>query len=109
MELSSVSFVDVLSVSAKEIYKLKTPFLFDATPVKTDAKPILSRGTYDIYVGALEEDKLPTYVILNRETGVVEFTSEVLPVINDWLNHFLGLPDPIPNLEQLDLNLVAKN
>ena len=55
----------------------------------TDAKPLLARGPYDVYVGAIDEDKLPMYVVLNRETGVVEFTHEVTAFVTDWLNHFV--------------------
>jgi hypothetical protein len=40
-----------------------------------------------VVVGALDEDKLPMYVVINR-TGVVEFTTENTPVYKDWLTHF---------------------
>lgn len=68
---------------------MKTPILFNAEPIKTDAKPFLVRGPYDVYVGTIDEDKLPMYVIINRSTGVVEFTTEVTGIVNDWLDHFV--------------------
>lgn len=69
--------------------KLKFPILLNAGPIKTDVSPIFSRGPYDVFVGTIAEDRLPQYVIINREHGVVEFTSEVTAVINDWLNFFV--------------------
>ena len=73
-------------------------------------EPVLSRGVYDVFVGAIEEDKLPMYVVINRDTGVVEFTHEVIAFINDWLTHFVKDVEAANQvLGQLDLGLVSKN
>jgi hypothetical protein len=88
---------------------LKTPFVFDALPFKSAVKPVISQGPYDVYVGALEEDKLPVYVIINRDTSVVEGTNEVIGVVKEWLNHFAPIEFTAQDLGQLDLGLVAKN
>jgi hypothetical protein len=85
---------------------LKKPILFNAEPIKTDVTPILVRGPYDVYIGALDEDKIAQYVVIRRDTGVIEFTHEVTAFIEDWLNHFVK--DPIAAnaaLGQLNLNL----
>lgn len=85
---------------------MKTPFLYNPSPVKTDVTPVLARGPYNVYVGAIDEDKLPMYVIVNRDTGVVEATNEILGYIEDWLNHFVK-EDLTNNKDsgQLNLNL----
>ena len=51
------------------------------------------KGNYDVQVGALKEEDLPIYLVVNRDTGVVEFFNENLFFIKDWLNHFV-LPQP---------------
>lgn len=85
---------------------MKKPLLFNAEPVKSDAKPILARGPYDVYVGAIDEDKLPMYVVINRDTGVVEFTHEVTAFVTDWLNHFVKEDQVAAGInEQLGLGL----
>lgn len=54
-------------------------------PILSD-KPIFSQGVYDVWVGALEADKLPQYVVINRDTEVVEYTSEVTLGYTSWLD-----------------------
>jgi len=66
---------------------MKTPVIYS---VDADGKnlPIFSQGDYDVFIGALEDDKLPMYVLVNRNTQVVEFTTEVTPIYKEWLDHF---------------------
>lgn len=59
----------------------KTPIL--------KGNPLFSQGDYDVFVGAPSEDSFAMYVVVNREYGVVEYTNEVLPLIKEWLNHFV--------------------
>lgn len=66
---------------------MKKPIIFSVTEGGENA-PVFSQGVYDVFVGALEEAKLPMYVVINRDTGVVEFTHEVTAFYKDWLNHF---------------------
>lgn len=75
-------------------------------PIILSDGPIFAQGVYDVFVGTLEEDKLPMYVVRNRDTKVVEFTHEVTQFYRDWLNHFAKqvLEEP-----QLNLDLVTKN
>jgi hypothetical protein len=88
---------------------LKTPIIFsldDAGKVV----PIFSQGDYDVVVGALEENKLPMYVVINRTTGVVEFTHEVTAFYKDWLNHFSPSEFTTKDADsQLPLSLSLKN
>ena len=84
---------------------MKKPILYNAEPLKTDVTPILSRGIYDVFVGAVEEDKLPMYVVINRGTGVIEFTSEVTTFINDWLNYVLKTPPEDAPLADVQMEL----
>lgn len=62
--------------------------------------PIFSQGDYDVFVGALKEDDLPVYVVINRTTNVAEFTHEVTNFYKDWLNHFAKVEAPA----QIDMN-----
>lgn len=66
---------------------MKKPIIYSITENGENA-PIFSQGDYDVFVGALEGDKLPQYVVINRTTGVVEFTHEVTAFYKDWLSHF---------------------
>ena len=91
---------------------MKTPVVYNAEPFKTDVIPLIVRGPYDVYVGDLEGYKLPTYLIINRTTSVVEFTSEVLPIIENWLSQAVPLPGLLDNMasaQQLSLNLKNTN
>lgn len=58
---------------------MKKPILYTETP-------IFSQDDYDVFVGTMEEDKLPIYVVINRNTNVVEFTSEVTLGYLSWLD-----------------------
>lgn len=84
---------------------MKKPIIFS---LDADGKvvPIFSQGDYDVVVGALEENKLPMYVVINRTTGVVEFTHEVTAFYKDWLNHF-AKPEEVA--EQNPFNFSLKN
>lgn len=67
---------------------MKKPILYNPDSTTDNVKPIFSQGDYDVFVGSLEEDKLPVYVVINRNSNVVEFTHEVSGFYRDWLNHF---------------------
>jgi hypothetical protein len=77
--------------------------------------PIFSQGDYDVVVGSLEEDKLPMYVIINRNTGVVENTQEVTIGYLNWLDsvaHAIEERDrakQAANVDQVPLNFSFKN
>jgi len=43
---------------------------------------------YSISVGFVKDGEMPQYVVLNNETGVVEFSHEVLSFAREWVNHF---------------------
>jgi hypothetical protein len=77
-------------------------------PIIYSESPIFAQGDYDVVVGALDEDKLPLYVVVNRTTGVVEFTHEVTAFYKDWLNHFVP-SEILQQKEQLPLSLGMKN
>lgn len=87
---------------------MKTPILFSID--KNDQPtPVFSQGDYDVFVGALEADKLPQYVIMNRTTNVVEFTTEVTPIYKDWLNHFVPVEKDLSAADLNQLSLGLKN
>jgi len=66
---------------------LKTPIIYSVDVNSDGSKvPVFAQGDYDVFVGALEEDKLPMYVVINRNTGVVEFTCEVTMGYLTWLD-----------------------
>lgn len=65
---------------------MKKPILYPNSEGNTI--PVYSQGVYDVFVGSLEEDKLPQYVLINRDTSVVEFTTEVTGIYKEWLRHF---------------------
>lgn len=77
-------------------------------PIIYSDGPIFSQGDYDVVVGALEEDKLPLYVVINRETGVVEFTHEVTLAYKNWLSQVVPPPAEVP-MEQIPISLSMKN
>jgi hypothetical protein len=85
---------------------LKKPIIYSITEGGENA-PIYSQGDYDVFVGALEADKLPMYVVINRNTGVVEFTHEVTAFYKDWLNHFakVQFEPQVQDLSQFNLGL----
>jgi hypothetical protein len=67
--------------------KLKTPIIHKQVDN-------MSRGDYDVFVASLKDlDELPTYAIINRTTGVVEYTNENLNIVRDWLSAFAGQKD----------------
>lgn len=84
---------------------MKKPIIFSLDD-SGKVVPIFSQGDYDVVVGALEENKLPMYVVINRTTGVVEFTHEVTAFYKDWLNHF-AKPEEL--VEQIPLSFALKN
>jgi hypothetical protein len=78
------------------------------TPIIYSTGPIFAQGDYDVFVGALEENKLPTYVVINRTSGVVEFTHEVTLAYKSFLDQVAPAPNPLANerpFGQLNLNL----
>lgn len=88
---------------------MKRPIIYSTTEGGENA-PIFSQGDYDVFVGALEADKLPMYVVINRTTGVTEFTHEVTAFYKDWLNHFAPpLPGAMEMAVQGQLNLNRAN
>lgn len=69
---------------------MKKPILFNANgSFDVPVTPIFAQGDYDVYIGALDDDKLPLYVVINRTTNVVEFTTEVTQIYKEWLGHFV--------------------
>ena len=62
---------------------MRKPFIY------SDPIPGLSAGDYDTFVASWEEDTCPQYAVINRATGVVEFTSENKGFVSDWLQHFV--------------------
>lgn len=50
---------------------------------------LFDKGPYEVYVGAKTPEDLPTYIVYNKHTGVVEFSNEVLYLACDWVNHFV--------------------
>lgn len=66
---------------------MKKPIIYSVTE-NGENSPIFSQGDYDVFVGALEADKLPMYVVINRNTGVTEFTHEITQAYKSWLDHF---------------------
>jgi hypothetical protein len=55
------------------------------TAILSSDTPIYSQGNYDVFVGALEETDLPMYVVINRDSKVVEFTHAVTLAYRQWL------------------------
>lgn len=43
---------------------------------------------YDLYTAQIRENEAPIYVVLNRDTGVIEFQHEVLMFALEWMKHF---------------------
>lgn len=59
---------------------MKTPIIYGDS--------VHSKGPYDVVVASKEENDYPTYAVINRQTGVVEFTHEVLVYARDWVKNF---------------------
>lgn len=76
-------------------------------PTIYSEKPVFSQGDFDVFVGTLDEDKLPMYVVINRTTDVVEFTSEVTLAYKGFLDHVA--PEPIPSTTQEQLTLALNS
>lgn len=85
---------------SEKLPTMKAPTLY--------SEPIFSKGVYDVFVGSREPTEYPMYVVINRDTKVVEFTHEVTAFYVDWLNHFVKEDKQAP-LAQLDLGLATKN
>lgn len=49
---------------------------------------IYEKGPFKLFVAAKSEEELPTYIVLNTTTDVIEFTHEVLALNIDWMDHF---------------------
>lgn len=79
----------------------KRPIIYSVTEGGEWA-PIYSQGDYDVFVGALEATELPVYVVMNRDTKVVEFTHAVTLGYREWLNHIAPIETPT---DQLPLSL----
>lgn len=84
---------------------MKKPIIYANVDSNGKNIPVFSQGDYDVFVGALEEDKLPSYVVLNKTTEVVEFTTEVTGIYKEWLNHFA----PPDFQQELPLSLAMSN
>lgn len=87
---------------------MKKPIIYSVTESGENA-PIFSQGDYDVFVGTLKEDSLPMYVVINRTSGVVEFTHEATPMYKEWLNHFAPVAVNGPYDAQLPLSFAMKN
>lgn len=83
---------------------MKKPLIFSVTENGENA-PIYSQGDYDVFVGALEEKDLPMYVVINRDTKVVEFTHSVTAGYKDFLSQVA----PIQAQQELPLSLAMSN
>lgn len=87
---------------------MKKPIIYSKGFVDTTDKPtpIFSQGDYDVFVGAFEEDKLPSYIVINRDTNVVEFSSEVTLAYRGFLDHVAPVKlSGADAAQQLDLSL----
>jgi hypothetical protein len=90
-------------------------------PIVYSNGPIYSRGVYDVFIGALNEDALALYFIQNRDTKVIEYSTEVSIQYRGWLDHIekteaafnesQDSPLEVSGKPQLDLDLskVTKN
>lgn len=83
-------------------------------PIIYSNGPIFAQGDYDVFVGALGEDKLPMYVVINRTTDVTEFTSEVTLGYLSWLDSIAQAAEQRAQThaapkEQIPLSLALKN
>lgn len=60
------------------------------TPAKyiTVSETKYESKNYKVLVGFVKDGELPQYVILNKETNVVEFNHEVLSFAREWVAHF---------------------
>ena len=43
---------------------------------------------YLVRIGVIKDDALPVYVVINKDTSVVEFAHEVLSLAKEWVEHF---------------------
>lgn len=76
---------------------MKEPFIYGQVSLED-----LAAKEYDVFKAAESEDILPTYAVINRRTGVVEFTTENASFALDWLAHFTGdKREAEPNFEAL--------
>lgn len=87
---------------------MKKPIIYSVTENGENA-PIFSQGDYDVFVGALETDKLPMYVVINRTTGVVEFTHEVTAAYKSWLEQLAPVVTRDLSDTQVPLDLARAN
>ena len=54
--------------------------------------PVYSQLNYDVFVAAKDATEFPMYVVINRDTSVLEFTHEVTEFYKEWLNQFAKVP-----------------
>lgn len=71
---------------------MKSPVLYSGV--------LFSAGPFDVYAGAKSDEEYPVYVVLNRDTGIVEFSSEVLWQSREWTKHFADKLQPQTTQEQ---------
>lgn len=90
---------------------MKKPILFNVDGSQTaPIVPIFAQGDYDVYVGSLEPEKLPMYVVINRNTTVAEFTTEVTLAYKGFLDHVAPtLQDLANDSGQVPLNFSLRN
>lgn len=55
-------------------------------PVIYSEGPIYSQGIYDVFVGTDKEDEFPCYIVINRDTEVMEYTAQVTFAYKSWLD-----------------------
>lgn len=82
---------------------MKRPIIYSVTE-NGEWAPIFSQGDYDVFVGALEEDRLPQYVVINRKTKVTEFTHEVTAGYKSFLDQVA----PVPLQNDLNFGNIAQ-
>lgn len=58
--------------------------------------------SYTVKVGQMKADDPETYLVVNKETEVVEFNHEVLSFVLEWVNHFQKRLDAIVAGKPLD-------
>lgn len=52
---------------------------------------------YELRTALPDDSEVEIYVVRNKVTGVVEFTTEVLPFAREWISHFQKRLDDMDN------------
>lgn len=73
-----------------------------------DDQALFESRSFELHVGQLYADEIPHYLIINKETGVVEYAAENMVFAREWISHVQPKMDEIDGLITDETKTITK-